>query len=171
MVCFVCFDSWTHISVDANNNHYIQYVIWKLTRAALVYSFLLVSARHIICTDSRHIPLNQIYLSRQVSSTRYGFNVGPPYKTLVPYLSSFGSVPHVNCLLWNNNPTVTKPYPVWLGRLAHILREAQSHWPPFCSHSQLCKNDTRAAYQKTWMPRNWDECFKCLWKLGYFQEA
>ena len=35
-------------------------------------------------------------------------------------------------------------YPVWLGRLTHLLREAQSHWPPFCLHSQLCKNDTRA---------------------------
>ena len=33
------------------------------------------------------------------------------------------------------------------GQLTHLLREAQSHWPPFCSpfclHSQLCKNDTR----------------------------
>ena len=35
------------------------------------------------------------------------------------------------------------PYSVWLGRLTHLLREAQSHWPPFCFHSQLCKNDTK----------------------------
>ena len=62
-------------------------------------------------------------------------------------------------------------YPVWLGRLTHLLRQAQSHWPPFCLHSQLCKTDTRAAYQKTRMPRNWDEYFKCLWKLGHFQQA
>ena len=60
-------------------------------------------------------------------------------------------------------------YPVWLGRLAHLLREAQSHWPPFCFHSQLCKNDTRAAYQKTRMPWNWDEYLK--WKLGHFQQV
>ena len=39
-------------------------------------------------------------------------------------------------------------YPVWLGHLTHLLREAQSHWPPFCFHSQMCKNDTRVAYQK-----------------------
>ena len=39
-------------------------------------------------------------------------------------------------------------YPVWLGRLTHLLREAQSHWPPFCFHSQLCKIDNRAAHQK-----------------------
>ena len=25
---------------------------------------------------------------------------------------------------------------VWLGRLIHLLREAQSHWPPFWFHSQ-----------------------------------
>ena len=56
-------------------------------------------------------------------------------------------------------------------RLTHLLREAQSHWPPFCFHSKLCKNDTRAAYQKTRMPWNWDEYFKCLWKLGNFQQA
>ena len=62
-------------------------------------------------------------------------------------------------------------YPVWLGRLTHLLREAQSHWPPFCLHSQLCKNDTRAAYQKSRMPRNWNEYFKWLWKLGHFQQA
>ena len=43
---------------------------------------------------------------------------------------------------------INKDYPVWLDRLTHLLREAQSHWPPFCFHSQLCKNDTRAAYQK-----------------------
>ena len=30
-------------------------------------------------------------------------------------------------------------YPVWLGRLTYLLREAQSHLPPFCLHSQLCK--------------------------------
>ena len=59
-------------------------------------------------------------------------------------------------------------YPVWLGSLTHLLREAQSRWPPFCLHSQLCKNETRAAYQKTRMPRNWDEYFRCLWKLGQF---
>ena len=47
--------------------------------------------------------------------------------------------------------------PVWLGRLTNLLRKAQSHWPPFCLHSQLCENDTRAAYQKTWMLRNWDK--------------
>ena len=62
-------------------------------------------------------------------------------------------------------------YPVWLGRLTHLLREAQSHWPPFCFHSQLCKNDTRAAYQKNRMPLNGDEYFKCLRKLGHFQQA
>ena len=62
-------------------------------------------------------------------------------------------------------------YPVWLDRLTHLLREAQSHWPPFCFHSQLCKNDTRAAYQKTRMPWNWDEYFKCLRKLSHFQQA
>ena len=62
-------------------------------------------------------------------------------------------------------------YQVWLDRLTHLLREAQSHWLPFCFHSQLCKNDTRAAYQKTRMPWNWDEYFKCLRKLGHFQQA
>ena len=61
-------------------------------------------------------------------------------------------------------------YPVWLG-LTHLLREAQSHWPPFCLHSQLCISDTRADYQKTRMLSNWDEYFKCLWKLGHFQQA
>ena len=64
-----------------------------------------------------------------------------------------------------------KRYPVWLGRLTHLLREVQSHWPPFCFHSQLCKNDTRAAYQKTRMPCNLDEYFKCLRKLAHFQHA
>ena len=64
-----------------------------------------------------------------------------------------------------------EPLPVWLGRLTHLLREAQSHWPPFCFHSQLCKNNTRAAYQKTRIPWNWDEYFKCLRKLGHFQRA
>ena len=39
-------------------------------------------------------------------------------------------------------------YPVWLDRLTHLMREAHSHWPPFCLHSQMCKNDTRAAFQK-----------------------
>ena len=62
-------------------------------------------------------------------------------------------------------------YPVWLGRLTHLLREAQSHWPPFCFHSQLCENDTRAAYRKTRMPWNWHEYFKCLRKLGHFQQV
>ena len=62
-------------------------------------------------------------------------------------------------------------YPVWLGRLTHLLREAQSHWPPFCFHSELSKNDTRAAYQKTRMRWNWDEYFKCLRKLGHFRQA
>ena len=62
-------------------------------------------------------------------------------------------------------------YPVWLGCLTHLLREAQSDWPPFCFHSQLCKNDTRAAYQKTRMSWNWDEYFKGLRKLGYFQQT
>ena len=66
---------------------------------------------------------------------------------------------------------IIKRYPVWLGRLTHLLREAQSHWAPFCFHSQLCKNDTRAAYQKARMPWNWDEYFKCLRKLGHFQQA
>ena len=47
-------------------------------------------------------------------------------------------------------------YPVWLGRLIHLLREAQWHWPPFCFHSQLYKIDTRAAYQKTRVPLNRD---------------
>ena len=56
-------------------------------------------------------------------------------------------------------------YPVWLGRLTHLLREARSHWPPFFLHSQLCKNDTRADYQQTPMPRNWNEYFKCLWTV------
>ena len=59
-------------------------------------------------------------------------------------------------------------YPVWLGHLTHLLREAQSHWPPFCLHSQLCKHDTRAAYWKTRMPRNWDNYFKYLLELFYF---
>ena len=62
-------------------------------------------------------------------------------------------------------------YPVWLGHLTHLLREAQSHWPPFCFHSQLCKNDTRVAHQKTRMPWNWDEYFKCPRKLCHFQQA
>ena len=62
-------------------------------------------------------------------------------------------------------------YPVWLGRLTHLPREAQSHWPPSCLHSQLCKNDTRADYQKTRMPRNWDEYFKYLWELDHFQQS
>ena len=62
-------------------------------------------------------------------------------------------------------------YPVWLGRLTHLLHEAQSHWPPFCFHSQLCKNDTRAAYQKTRMSWNWVEYFKSLRKLDYFQQT
>ena len=62
-------------------------------------------------------------------------------------------------------------YPVWLGHLFHLLREAQSHWPPFCFHSQLCKNDTRAAYQKTRMPWNLDKYFKCLRKLCHFLQA
>ena len=39
------------------------------------------------------------------------------------------------------------------------------------STAQLCKNYTRAAYQKTLMPWNWDEYFKCLRKLGHFQQV
>ena len=62
-------------------------------------------------------------------------------------------------------------YPVWLGHLTHLLREAQSHWPPFCFHSQLCKNDTHAAYRKTRMPWNWHEYFNSLQKLGHFQQV
>ena len=68
-------------------------------------------------------------------------------------------------------PQLPWAYPVWLGRLTHLLRGAQSQWPPFCFHSQLCKNDTRVLYQKTRMPRNWDEYFKCLRKLGHFQQG
>ena len=86
---------------------------------------------------------------------------------------------NVSCLLgicttWKSSKQFTRIkniYPVWLGRLTHLLRQAQSHWPPFCFHSQLCRNDTRAAYQKTRMPWNWYEYFKCLQKLGHFQQA
>ena len=52
------------------------------------------------------------------------------------------------CLLENLQLQNYKHYPVWLGRLTHVLRETQSHWPPFCFHSQLCKNDTRATTKK-----------------------
>ena len=78
-------------------------------------------------------------------------------------------------LLWMLNYQIVShaklEYPVWLGHLTHLLCEAQSHWPPFCFHSQLCKNDTRAAYQKTRMSWNWEEYFKCLRKLGHIQQA
>ena len=30
-------------------------------------------------------------------------------------------------------------YAVWLGRLTHLLREAQSHWPPFFSTASCVK--------------------------------
>ena len=41
-------------------------------------------------------------------------------------------------------------YPVWLGRLTHLLREAQSHWPPFSLHSQLCKTTLALITKKNW---------------------
>ena len=59
-------------------------------------------------------------------------------------------------------------YPVWLGRLTHLLREAQSHWQPFCLHSQLCKNDARAAYQKNSDAKKLRRIFQVPMKTGPF---
>ena len=59
-------------------------------------------------------------------------------------------------------------YPVWLGRLTHLLRVAQSHWPPFCLHSQLCKNDARAAYQKNSDAKKLRRIFQVPLKTGSF---
>ena len=64
-----------------------------------------------------------------------------------------------------------KIYPVWLGRLTHLLREAQSHLPPFCLHSQLCKNDARAAYQKNSDAKKLRRIFQVLMKTGPFSEG
>ena len=112
-----------------------------------------------VCRDNRFAPPPPIYCRLQIEQ-HLPYSMYNIYIVLVQLFVS---------ILWRTSVTQSSDYPVWLDRLTHLLREAQSHCPPFCLHGQLCKHDTRAAYKKSRVPRNWDEYVKCLWKLWSYR--